>query len=50
VIARRDPHSDRVLTFWLAPKLDYLPVQIEQTEPGKSTISFVLTEIKLSTK
>lgn len=45
VIARRDPHSSRVLIFWLAPKLDYLPVQIEQTEPGKSTISFVLTDI-----
>ncbi len=47
VIARRDPHSSRVLIFWLAPKLDYLPVQIEQTEPGKSTISLVLTDIHI---
>ena len=47
VIARRDPHKDRVTTFWLAPKLDYLPVQMQQTEPGKATISLVLTEIKL---
>ncbi|MGH8397697.1 MAG: DUF3108 domain-containing protein [Gammaproteobacteria bacterium] len=49
VIARRDPHKDRVSTFWLAPKLEYLPVQMEQTEPGKSTISLVLTEIKFDT-
>ncbi|MDE2235067.1 MAG: hypothetical protein KGL13_06315 [Gammaproteobacteria bacterium] len=32
----------------MAPKLDYLPVQIQQTEPGKSTISFVLTEIHIN--
>ncbi|HVA55331.1 MAG TPA: DUF3108 domain-containing protein [Gammaproteobacteria bacterium] len=45
MITRRDPHKDRVTTFWLAPKLDYLPVQMEQTEPGKATVSLVLTEI-----
>ena len=50
VIARRDPHSDRVLTFWLAPKLDYLPVQIQQTEPGKATISLMLTGIKFDSE
>jgi len=49
VIARRDPHNDRAITFWLAPKLDYLPVQMEQTEPDKSTISLVLTDIKFDT-
>lgn len=50
VIARRDPHKDRVTIFWLAPKLNYLPVQMEQTEPGKATISLVLTDIKFDTQ
>lgn len=50
VIARKDPHKDRVTTFWLAPKLDYLPVQMQQTEPGKATISLVLMEIKFDTE
>ena len=45
-IARKDPKKNRVTTFWLAPKLDYLPVQMEQTEPDKATISLVLTDIK----
>ena len=35
--------------FWLAAKLDYLPVRMRQTEPGKATISLVLTEIKFDT-
>ncbi len=48
-IAGRHPHKDRVTTFWLAPKLDYLPVQMEQTEPGKATISLVLLDIKFDT-
>jgi hypothetical protein len=47
VIARRSPHKDRVTTFWLAPKLDYLLVQMEQTEPEKATISLVLTDIHI---
>lgn len=47
VIARRAPHKERVTTFWLAPKLDYLLVQMEQTEPEKPTISLELTDIKL---
>ncbi|MHB8425934.1 MAG: hypothetical protein ACYDB9_12435 [Gammaproteobacteria bacterium] len=34
---------------WLAPRLDYLPVQMQQTEPGKATITLVLTETKLDT-
>ena len=41
---RRD--ENRATTFWLAPKLDYLPVEMRQTEPGKATISLVLTEIR----
>jgi Protein of unknown function (DUF3108) len=48
VIARRAPHKDRVTTFWLAPKLDYLLIQMEQTEPEKATISLTLTDIHIS--
>ncbi len=44
--ARHDEKKNRTTTFWLAPKLGYLPVQMRQTEPGKATISLVLTEIK----
>ena len=42
-----DPSPGRPLRIqrWLAPKLDYLPVQMQQTEPGKVTITLVLTEI-----
>ena len=48
-VARKDEKKNRTTTFWLAPKLDYLPVQMQQTEPGKATISLVLTEIKFDT-
>ncbi|MGH8401282.1 MAG: DUF3108 domain-containing protein, partial [Gammaproteobacteria bacterium] len=44
-VMRKDDKKKRTTTFWLAPKLDYLPVRIEQTEPGKPTISLTLTEI-----
>ena len=47
--ARHDEKKNRTTTFWLAPKLGYLPVQMRQTEPGKATISLVLTEIKFDT-
>ena len=47
--ARHDEKKNRTTTFWLAPKLGYLPVQMRQTEPGKTTISLVLTEIKFDT-
>lgn len=45
-VARNDAKKNRVTTFWLAPKLDYLPVQMQQTEPGKATITLELTEIR----
>ena len=44
-IARDDAKKGRVTTFWLAPKLDYLPVKMQQTESGKATITLVLAEI-----
>lgn len=49
IIARDDAKKGRVTSFWLAPKLDYLPVQMQQTEPGKATITLVLTEIEFDT-
>ena len=48
-VARKDAKKKRTTTFWLAPKLDYLPVQIEQSEPGKATIGLTLTEIHFDT-
>ena len=48
-MVRKVPKKNRVTTFWLAPKLDYLPVQMQQTEPGKATISLVLTDITFGT-
>lgn len=48
-VMRKDDKKKRTTTFWLAPKLDYLPVRIEQTEPGKPTISLTLTEMKFDT-
>ncbi|MGH8293399.1 MAG: DUF3108 domain-containing protein [Gammaproteobacteria bacterium] len=48
-VSRKDTRKNRTTSFWLAPKLDYLPIQMQQTEPGKATISLVLTEIKFDT-
>ena len=49
-VARKDEKKNRTTSFWLAPKLDYLPVQMQQTESGKATISLVLTDINFDTK
>lgn len=49
-VARQDKKKNRTTTFWLAPKLDYLPVQMRQTEPGKATITLLLTQIQLDSK
>lgn len=46
ILKRPDPHTGRTLVFWLAPQLHYLPVRMQQVEPGKATISLKLTEIK----
>lgn len=45
-VARKDSRKKRVTTFWLGTTLDYLPVRIEQTEPGKATIGLTLSGIK----
>lgn len=44
-VVRKDPKSKRVTAFWLAPKYQWLPVKIEQREPGKATVTFVLTKL-----
>lgn len=44
-IAQRGRTKQRVTRFWLAPKLDFLPVRMEQTEPGKATVRLILTKI-----
>lgn len=45
-LARKDKKKNRTTRFWLAPKLEYLPVQIEQTQPGKATITLTLASIR----
>ena len=45
LLERKDAAKNRVMDFWLAPKLHYLPVQLQQKETGKATISLVLTSI-----
>ena len=46
---RQDKGSKRVTDFWLAPKLHYLPVQIQQREPGEDTYTLELASISFDT-
>ncbi|MCP1726161.1 hypothetical protein J2T60_000126 [Natronospira proteinivora] len=39
-----DKDSDRVLAVWMAPELGYLPVQLEQREPGERTVRMELED------
>jgi len=39
-----DADSDRSLVTWLAPKLGYLPVKLEQREPGERTVRMELED------
>jgi hypothetical protein len=43
MVERQDKGSKRVMDFWFAPKLHYLPVQIQQREPGEDTYTLSLT-------
>lgn len=43
MVERQDKGSKRVMDFWFAPKLYYLPVQIQQREPGENTYTLSLT-------
>lgn len=41
----QDPKKGRTISVWLAPALHYLPVQIQQSEPGKATFTLSLDDI-----
>lgn len=43
---RVDPGSDRVTKLWLAPELDYLPVQMVHENDGEETMRMLLEEVK----
>lgn len=45
VVSREDPQSKRRTIFWLAPRYQWLPVKMQQREPGKATITFVLAKL-----
>lgn len=45
VLERKDPKKDRVMDLWLSPALHYLPVQVQQSEPGKATFTLSLESI-----
>lgn len=45
VVTREDPESKRRTIFWLAPKYQWLPVKMQQREPGKATVTFVLSKL-----
>lgn len=49
LVERQDKGSKRVTDFWLAPKIHYLPVQIEQREPGENTYTLALASISFDT-
>lgn len=46
VVERSDSDSDKTYVFWLAPKYAWLPVRLEQREPGETTDTSVLTRLK----
>ncbi len=46
LVAREDPKSKRTTRFWLATRHEYLPVKIQQREPGKATVTFVLAKLQ----
>ncbi len=50
MVKRQDKGSKRVTDFWLAPKLHYLPVQIQQREPGENTYTLALTSVSFGSE
>ncbi|MGH8260438.1 MAG: DUF3108 domain-containing protein, partial [Steroidobacteraceae bacterium] len=48
VVYRSDrPDSDRVMRFWLAPSLDWLPVQAERKRRGRTEFELRIRELTL---
>ncbi len=45
-VVRNDPDSGRATRFWMAPDYAWLPVKMQQIEPGEATYSFVLDHLE----
>lgn len=45
-VERSAPHSSRTTVFWLAPKLNYVPVKVEQLKDGDSVFRLELRSIQ----
>lgn len=45
VLELKEPIKGRTITVWLAPTFHYLPLQIQQAEPDKATITLSLDSI-----
>lgn len=45
LVVRNDPDSRRVNRFWLAPEYAWLPVKMQQYEPGDATYTFTLAHL-----
>jgi hypothetical protein len=46
VVRQRREGSSRELYFWCAPKLDYLPVKLEQRKEGEALFTMVLKSVQ----
>lgn len=49
VLELKDPRKGRAIRLWLAPVLHYLPVRIQQSEPGKATFTLTMGDISFDT-
>lgn len=47
-VERSEPGSSRQTIFWLAPKLHYIPVKVEQLKDGDSVFRLVLERAKFA--
>ncbi|MCP5419598.1 MAG: DUF3108 domain-containing protein [Gammaproteobacteria bacterium] len=45
-ISRQKPGSNRITTLWLAPRLNYLLVQVTQTKKGSEDLKMVIASVK----
>ena len=48
-VERHDKGESRLMDFWMSPKLHYLPVEIQQREPGEDTYTLTLTSVSFDT-
>ena len=45
-VSQNRQNSTRITTFWLAPSLNYLPVQIAQEKKGKEILRMTIKDVK----